>query len=169
MKKMCSLLMALMLLFLLIGCSQTETAVEGSVKFYYRAAEVTFGTENGVITSEIRDINTDDMESVLHAYLKGPKNEKLISPFPENLTVESFDSGPARTSITLSAHIADLKDGELTIACACIAKTVFELTGTRSVEIKSDSGLIGGMQSVILMRNDLIVYDDYFATSEASS
>lgn len=169
MKKALPLLMVLLSLLLLIGCNQSETAAKSSVNFYYRTAEVAFGTESGVIIPENREINTDDIQLILKQYLEGPKSEKLISPFPENLTIRGFNYGPARTSLTLSTHIADIKDSELTIACACIAKTVFELTDTRSLEIKSDSGLIGGSQSIILMCNDLILYDDYFASSDATS
>lgn len=162
MKKTVTLLLILATLFSLTACGQSEKI---NMVFYFRTAETTFDTNKGIIASENRTIQSRDEQSILNEYLKGPKDENLHSPFPEDISLEDYISGLRRTTLVLSEHISQLSDHELTIACACIAKTVFDLTDTRSVEIKSAAGLVGGMQSIILMRNDLIIYDDYFPSS----
>lgn len=166
MKKAVTLLLIFATIFALVGCKQNPKREDNNVVFYFRTAETTFGTNDGIFATESRNVPSRDEQSVLKAYLKGPKSENLRSPFPENIALDNYVSGPARTTLVLSEHISQLPDHELTIACACIAKTVFDLTDTRSVEIKSDAGLIGGMQSIVLIRNDLIIYDDYFSSSK---
>lgn len=163
MKKTVIFLLIFATLFALAACSQNE---EHNVVFYFRTAETTFGTKEGVIASENRNIQIQDEQAILEEYFKGPRNENLRSPFPENIALDDYISGLGRTTLVLSENISQLPDHDLTIACACIAKTVFHLTDTRSVEIKSDAGLIGGMQSMVLIRNDLIIYDDYFSNSK---
>ena len=163
MKKTVIFLLIFVTLFALAACSQKE---EHNVVFYFRTAETTFGTKEGVIASENRNIQIQDEQAILEEYFKGPRNENLRSPFPENIALDNYISGLGRTTLVLSENISQLPDHDLTIACACIAKTVFDLTDTRSVEIKSDAGLIGGMQSMVLIRNDFIIYDDYFSNSK---
>lgn len=165
MKKLICLLISIVTLFGLVGCSNKKPS-DNSVAFFYKAKDISFQSESGVIKTEYRDVNSDDAKTILNLYFEGPISDELVFPFPDGITIESFDTGPARTSITLSSQINNLSGHELTIACACVAKTVFELTGTRSVEIKSAGGLIGGMQSIILMRNDLVLWDDYFEDPE---
>ena len=168
MKKILCLLTVFIITFALAACKNQSTHSVGDSKFYYRTASTTSDTKNSVIDFEYRK-SSSDIKDILQNYLNGPLDKKLVSPFPENLSISEFDTGPARASIVLSEEITELKGHQLTIACSCLAKTIFELAGTRSVEIKCESGLIGGQQSIVLISKDIVINDTYFESLDENS
>ena len=59
--------------------------------------------------------------------------------------------------VALSASLTMLTGTDLTLACACLARTCFSLTDAQSVTISSD-GL--GFVSMTLTRDSLLLVDD---------
>ena len=157
MRKIIALALAAVLLLGLTGCVDTsETAV-----FYYARYEdaYLYGQENAVIAGEYRDVSghRQDLKYLLTLYFHGPTMEYLRSPFPSGLVLRSVERRQDTLYIELSASLTMLSGTDLTVACACLARTCFSLTDAETVAISSD-GL--GFVSTTLTRDSLVLFDD---------
>ena len=157
MRKITALLLAVVLLLGLTGCMQTtDTAT-----FYYARHEDSYiyGMDNAVIAGEYRDItgHRGDLKYLLTLYFHGPTSEYLHSPFPSGLVLRSVTQEANALHVELSASLTMLTGTDLTLACACLARTCFGLTDAESVTITSD-GL--GFVSMTLTRESLLLVDD---------
>ena len=160
MKRFISILLTLILMISLSSCAGKP---QTPVSFYYQATKFKLGKDQSIITPEIRDASGyyGDYYKLMETYLSGPIEPDFQSPFPTGTSLISLDIGNTWALIVLSPHLSTLNGHQLTIACACIGKTLFEMVDVRSVEIKSQDSLLNGMQSVILSRNDLLLWDSY--------
>ena len=161
MKRWISLLLALVFLLSAFGCTQTSPAPKQPVTFYYPAVETVYDGKAPVIHPEIRDGSgyEDNMEGLLNLYLKGPSSEDLRSPFPRQVTVSRFAVTPNIATLVLSSEFAQLGGIDLTMACVCIANTVFELTGLDRIQISSADSQLDGQASITLERDDIYWMD----------
>lgn len=159
MKRFISLLLIVVLFVSFGACSKNNNE---SVLFYYLKTDFKFGTDQTIITPEKRDAagHYNQYDKLMEAYLSGPIDSAYSSPFPSGTSLISLEINNTRAHIVVSSHLATLSGHKLTIACACIGKTLLEMVDVRSVEIKAQDSLLNGMQSVILSENDLFLWDN---------
>ena len=107
----------------------------------------------------IQGFNND--QDILRAYLNGPKDASLISPFPGETEIVEFVYKGDTLYITLSAHIVTLSKAKQVLACACLARTAMELTGVQAVHFQSDSTGLAQMEPIVISKDSVMIYDDY--------
>ena len=154
-------LLILPLFLLLSACNTNHNSDEASVNFYYTHNELVFGTESGVIKKTVREIKGkhDDYDQLISQYLNGPISYDCISPFPAGTTLEELHWDPNRVQVVLSPHITTLSGMDLMIACACLTRTVSDMTGINTVQIRSSSGLLNGEQVLTLSADSFVYWD----------
>ena len=152
-------LIVLLLLGLVLSC--WACSEKQSVTFYYVREEPAylFGTENAVIVGENRDSasNIQNLHSLLILYLHGPLNENFQSPFPRGTSLVAVQPEGDQLTIRLSSIASAMKGADLTLACACLAKTCFDATDAETVTIIA-TGF--GNISVTMTRDSLLLIDD---------
>lgn len=144
MKRFVSFLLILTLL--LSGCSIIQEQFKDPVTYYYLRAHSDPDTRDvffsdGVIGSELREGSghRNDLNYLLSIYLQGPLDERLHSPFPAGCRIVNIKKDDSLLTVVLSPNITELSDMDLTVACACLAKTCMTLTDANTVQIESSS------------------------------
>lgn len=147
---------------LLSGCDQKKTEPSDTVLFYYAHNEIDYGTTSGVITSTVADLKNvpKDYRKILEKYFNGPTNYDCISPFPAGIALEDLQISNDKAEILLSPHMATLSGTSMTVALACLTRTVIELTGVTTVQIRILNNTINGSDSVTLALNSFLYWDD---------
>ena len=161
MKRWISFLLMFALLIALLACGTERLVAPGN--FYYCRAETAFGTDQGVIAAEERELwgVSDDIGAMLELYLRGPVNNTLlISPFPRDTTLVDWKQTQNTLRINLSEEFAALNGIDLTIACACISRTFLELTDVTTIRISAENALLDGKHSIIMTGSNLAYADD---------
>ena len=163
MKKIFCFILVLVLLIPLAACSQAHVDPRVPVTFYYRARE--YGLEKGetVVISEAREAfgHREDYQYLVEMYLQGPTTQNCISPFPAGTTLEQLDLMTDKTLIQLSSHISLISGVDLTLACICLAKTVCQMTGTKSVRISAKGDLLDGQEYITITEEDFRLLDNW--------
>ena len=165
MKRLLCLLLCIFLLIPFAGCSQEEK----TVMFYYlrQRDDYVYGTFDGVVTGEHRDSSghTSNTRYLLTLYLQGPVTEGLVTPFPQNCTLEEVHREGSEISVTLSNSILSLEGMDRTLACVCLAKTCFSLTRAQTLEIytRTETGKAELLDKVTV--SDLL-FEEPSSTSE---
>ena len=151
----------LVLLLLLSACTTPNPTYEDPVSFYYIQNDVVFGSKSGVMKKTVREAgnNAGDYFELTKLYLNGPTTYDCVSPFPAGTTLEELHWDQNRIQVLLSPQITTLSGSELTVACACLTRTLTEMTGIRTVQIRSTVGLLNG-EKVLTMSADSIIYWD---------
>ncbi len=141
--------------FLLAGCSATGERVKEPVTFYYLRSEYQYFTEDGVISTEVREASghRDDLTYLLALYLMGPTEEGLVSPLPQTVILLSAAIKEDGVRLLFSDTKDYLTDYEFSLACACLALTCFDLTEEDTVSIQS------GERTILMQRDQLSQYD----------
>lgn len=134
MKRILSIILALLILFSFAGCT-----AENEILFFYPRAEIQYGNAGGVIVSESREVSGENLslEYLLKLYLEGPISQELQNPFPSGTALLSFVLENKQLTLTLSESFSKLENMDYTIACACLANTGFSLTDAESITILS--------------------------------
>lgn len=158
MKRLFSLLLTLCII-LLCGCVRTDGGGTEAV-YYYCRNEYAYGSRDGVIASEIRDISghEGDMQYLLSMYLMGPLSEELECPFPSRTKMLSVRYGEDSIILEITDCQKLLSDSQFSLACACLAKTCLELSDARQVIINS------GSQSMTLTSESFLLFDSPIPT-----
>ena len=156
MKRSISLLLSLSLILSLSACGGRD-----AVTYYYVRDELAYeyGVADGVMVGESRTAagHIDDLRYLLILYFHGPVSDNLESPFPSGTTLESLSQKEDALHIQLSGIVSVMEGTDLTLACACLARTCFGLTDVQSVTISSE-GL--GTVSMTMERDSLLLVDD---------
>lgn len=167
MKKCVLLILILSLLTCIWGCGQQSEEIQKPVHFYYLADLTAEEKFDQVIVKEIAESAGLTEEELLNRYLAGPAAENTINPFPSGLSVIYLRKQESKVVLILSPELLELSGLDLTLACSCLATTVFELYGCQSLEIIVNGHLIEGKTSIIISREDLVLYDEsYVSESE---
>lgn len=163
MKRWISLLLVIVVLLTLAGCAQTTPAPERPVNFYYPANETIYDGKTPVIQAETREGSgyEEDIAGLLTVYLRGPVSEELRSPFPRWVKVTHFAASANIATLELSSEFSLLSGIDLTIACACIANTLFDLTDVHRVQIYAADSQLDSQTAIVLDRDDI-----YFADTQ---
>jgi hypothetical protein len=160
MKRILSLLLALLLIASLWGCTRQEDP-DKPITFYYSRAEYVYGNEGSVMGAEEREWNgqSDDLKGILTLYLNGPLNETLQSPFPSGTALVEIIVIDRQLIISLNNKLSLLSGIDLTLACACLSKTCFQLTDAEQITIKSPETEAHPAVYVTLSRNSIAFSD----------
>lgn len=164
MKKCTLLLLALTLLLGIVGCRQRSEEIQEPVNFYYLTDLTTQDDFDQVIMTEVRESSGYTTDELLDLYLAGPICEGTTNPFPEGLSVVYLRRQGTKSIIILSEQLLQLSGLDLTLACSCLASTMFELYGCQSVEIIVNGHLLDGKTSVVIDREDLVLYDHSYSS-----
>ena len=146
----------------MVGCSEAADTMKRNVNFYYLSDPVTYEGENGLTAPESREVTGsagDQLQVWLDIYFEGPKSKGFQSPFPENVKTLKVSQDRRILKVLLSSEFLVLKDLELTIACTCIARTLFELTGYNTVEISAPKPFHDGRTSIIVNKDSFVFMD----------
>ena len=159
MKRALSLCLALLLIGGLCACGSAAT--NDTVEFFYQRDSYVYGSSDGIIASETREVanRISELPYLLSLYLRGPLDEELRAPFPAGCKLLSVSQDGSTLRVTLSSAFTTLKDMELTIACACIAKTCFSLSDVTQVQIRSAAPEDADSVNMVISIDSLLLYD----------
>ena len=158
-------LLALLTALLLVGCAaQKQEEVSDQCTFYYPTAQITYGSEQGVIGFERRKLSgTEDVGQILSLYFEGPTEPSLTSPFPMGTRLESWRLQDGVLTLNVSVELSELSGLKRTIACSCISKTCLQWEQVRSVCIYSDR-----MNLSVLPEGQNITSQDVLLTDDST-
>lgn len=149
-------ILVLMAILMLSGCGFLSSEIQESVLFYYQRTEYQLGTSDGAIAAEERDGtgHITDLNYLVRLYLTGPLSEELISPFPADVQLDSVRSFQNKVAISLTGSPEEMPDVRKNLACACLALTCLDITGTETVTI------YWGEETITMDRSSLTLSDE---------
>lgn len=146
MKRMCSVLLCMLLLMMsLTGCMANASAEvqTAGVNCYYQIRNVESLNEDTAVRAEVRTIEPESLDRFLATYIQGPKSDALISPFPEGVKLLTATEERNEVLLVLSGEYFMVPGVQLALANCCLCKTVCDYTGAASVTLRdADSGMI---------------------------
>ena len=169
MKRWLALILVIILCF--SGCALEAGTNNNAVDFYYlRTHSGTYDSffSAGAIGSETRFIpaHQQDLNYMLSLYLQGPSNPELESPFPVGCKVLELHEGDSQLTLVLNPIIAAKNDMDLTIACACLAKTCMAMTGATTIQVESHDQDGKILFTRIFTKDNLLLTDNYTQPAE---
>lgn len=172
MKRCIILFLILLNLFSFAGCKQKKTDFVEPVVFYY-CSDI---TDNNISDASFHNVFvpethegagfSNDAVGLLSLYLNGPLAQDLVSPFPSGMTVIAVQTNNEKTTIILSDEFAELTGLDLTIACTCLAMTVFQWNECDFVEISAESVLLDKQSSITIEREKLVFSDNAYVFAD---
>ena len=170
MKRVIALLLVVMLL---AGCSGPGTRMKEPVTFYYLRTHADSNVyddffSEGIIGSEIREASDhrENLRYLLTVYFRGPLAPELTSPFPMGCRILEIQQEDGKLTILLNPILAENSELDITIACACLAKTCMELTDVDTVQIESRNLEDKLLFSRTFTQDNLFLNDDYHQNTE---
>jgi len=163
MKRILCLFLSLSIIFIMFGCQNNDKGIAKT--FYYPRNDFGYNKQEdkfygSAIQAELRrDIPYQSIIQLLGEYLKGPLDPSLYNPFPTDLTLTDMTIQGEVLYVTVSDHLANLRDIPLMLACACLSKTAMSVTGTTTVCIRCAFSLLNG-ENYIIMTADSLIFDD---------
>ena len=150
MKKILYIVLSILLMSTLVSCSEQTPADMKDVAFYYLKNEPEYGSESPVISKVVRSVPAgDSYESIMKLFLNGPITYDCVSPFPGGTELIEMYTEGNRATLVISPHLSTLSPSAQTLACACLTRTVIELTGVLTVHIRIENGLINGEETAV--------------------
>ena len=161
MKRSICLICILSLLFVFWGCRKDEVEIISPVQLYYCNANIDFHSEQPVIVSETREFYgwEDNTKGFLNEYLAGPISTELSSPFPHGGWILAMTENDIEITVTLSSNFGKLSANELTIACACISNTIFDLLHAEIIHFQVFSST-SVHNTVTMTRDNILLFDN---------
>ena len=163
----------LLLILVLAGCAFKGTGMNEPLTFYYPRTQPdanTYGDfySEGIIGSEKREVSghLDNMNYLLSVYFSGPLDSNLSSPFPMGCRILETALEDGKMTILLNPVLAGKSDLDITVACACLAKTCMELTEAEAVQIESRNLEDKVLFSRTFTKDNLFLRDDYSESPE---
>lgn len=142
----------LLLLALLLGGCGHYTQMREPVTFYYVRQDYSSDMRS-VLDSEQWEAtgHKDDLNYLLSLYFMGPSREDLISPLPPDAKLISLEQSDSRIILTLTE--LSISDADYTLACACLAQTLFGTTDAQQITVISAS------KNVTIYKDNLALQD----------
>ena len=164
MKKVIAFLLCLTLLSCLCGCGRVSGDPAVPVQFYYPHASQkdALSSKDGLVSFELRESsgNIGKYAYLTQLYLQGPVSDTLRNPFPTGTTLKSLQIKNGIVYLVLSDAAASLSGTELTLACACLTKTVCDMSGFRVVNIQAETQLLAGSRKLVMNVKDFQFIDE---------
>lgn len=151
----------LSLALLLSACSFPGS--QETVTFYYpRDPQQKSNTPSDTFyTAERREITgqTTNVRYLLSLYLQGPLDDQSFSPFPEGTRLVMLDIHNGQYFVQLSQEFSQLSGIDLTVACACISLTCFNMADVDRVTVITPASGDHPAVEMTLTREDLTLMD----------
>jgi hypothetical protein len=97
------------------------------------------------------------MLAFLNFYISAPVKENMQSPFPPGANINAIAYRDNTLKVQLNALFSRLTTSELTVACACITLTLFELTDAYTVSFSYHNG---SSETIAVMNRDNLLFKD---------
>ena len=124
------------LLLALSGCGSHQK-VSGYQLYFQTDPEA--ATHGAAISSQSYSGKGEPgVEELFSALMAGPTQSGLVSPFPQGVTLVSWELSDGLLTLNLSEQYGGLADVALTLADYCLVLTMSRLAGVESVQIQSD-------------------------------
>ena len=161
MKRLLCIVLTLLLTISLVGCQDSTDKPQSTVTVYYKAANISYGTQDGVLAPFALDSTGHENEDayLLNLYLSYLPSEAFSPTFPEETHLVSLNLDGLTARIILSDSFASLKGLNLMIACACLTRTVISLTGCQEVIISAESMRLDGNNYITLSSDSYLLLD----------
>lgn len=161
MKKAIAILLLLGCILSLLGCQAEHDAPQVPVTVYYKRAQMEYGTADGVIIKATLESAGHETDTVylLQQYLCGTDRSDLSPTFPVDTRLISYHLEGLTAKIVLSDQLAQLTGIELSIACACLSKTVMSLSGCREVIISAEHAQLDNNNYITVSSNSYLMQD----------
>lgn len=161
MKKALILTVLLCLVLSLAACDFGYS--QDSVVFYYprNPDRPTNTAVDTFYAGEKRETSghTSDLRYLLSLYLQGPLSDDLVSPFPQGTQILDLQLLDRELHIRLNEEFSQLGGMDLTLACACISITCFDLADVDRITITAPATETSPAVEVTLTRQDLLLTD----------
>ena len=161
MKKFISILLIVAFCLSISGCQQKTEPIKSPVTFYYSRAEFDHGNQDSVILGETRESAglKSDLIKLLNEYLAGPLSDQLTSPSPGGTRVKNIwiENDVAILSVTDQMSLA--RGIQLTLACACLAKTFMEISGIETVKIQAQTVKLSATGYILIDKDNILLLD----------
>ncbi|MBR3943030.1 MAG: GerMN domain-containing protein [Clostridia bacterium] len=153
-----TLVSVLACIFLMLGCDSEEQTQ--SVKLYFLKEDTL------TLTSEDREVTkgdnlTDNASIIIAELFKGPKEEGSVSPFPNNVSLNSIKIKKNVAHLDFNGKYKFEKDTDLLLANLCLMSTLCELDDIESIDISVNGNPLtasnGSKIGLLGMKN--IIYD----------
>jgi len=160
------ILLAALLLTLASCDASRKRSPKTAINLYYCPDPLVFHRDSTVVTAESRVFPGEgpSLEDLLSIYFSGPTRKDLESPFPNGLYAESVEWDGKRVHITLSSVFSQLQNIDLSVACACLGKTVMEYTGAEYVYINFINSATGNQHTVTVGPDSYLLTDNSYPT-----
>lgn len=152
--------MIFLCLLLLYGCGKQEKQLTKPANFYYIRNEFQYHETYGAIAPEVREsCNCGDLAQLVSTFISGPQSDDLRSPFPLGTRVIRVTSAEDTIYVEMNAVYATLTGYELTVANACLTKTLLDCTEASSVQISAENATLGGATHITMTADSLLLWD----------
>ena len=173
MKRILCMTMAAVLL--LSGCAFSRNQSIDPVSFYYlrqhtSADDYDLFFSDGAIGAEEREISgrRDDLDYLLALYMQGPKETGLQFPFPVGSKILKTHMEDKKLTIIMNAISSRFNEMDVTISCACIAKTCMELVNVAEVTVEAHAPDNRVLFTRTFTKDNLILEDTYTLPPEST-
>lgn len=165
------IIMLLIPLLLLSGCTLPDRSIKDPVEFYYlRSCSSSDDYKDyfaeGAIVAESREASghRDDLYYLISMYLRGPLSPQMESPFPSGSAVTKVWQEGDTLYVNLNAAAANAEDLQLTLVWACLAKTCMALTDAATIHLESRD-ISGKMLFQKTVTEDALIWDEPFPSA----
>lgn len=140
MRRFLSFICIAAILFCQFGCTNQAENFKNPVDVFYCTSPIKYNSLEGVFAREQRDFSgwNGNLQGFLNEYVTGPTSNGLTSPFPLGALILTLEQEDTAISLLLNFHFSRLSPNELTLACACLSLTLFQLTNAERVSFHID-------------------------------
>ena len=152
----------LLILALLSGCAASGGGGKDSdVCFYYRSTDGDYFSGLGAMGSERRALGEErkNVDALVELYLGGPVAPELANPFPKDVRLIRTETASQEITLVFDDSLAALSGIDLRLACACIARTLWEYGGYETVTVMAESLELDGEQAIVIRPEELVLED----------
>lgn len=126
----------LVLLLTLSGCKTSSK--NGGYQLYFRVDPETSTHGAAIAGQNYPGREEPGVEELFAALIAGPTQNGLVSPFPQGVTLISWELSDGLLTLNLSEQYGGLADVSLALADYCLVLTMSQIAGVDSVQIQSD-------------------------------
>ena len=160
MKRVMSLLLALLLTVSLVACGVGEEPVEGLVLYGLTAEDDRLGGDiisGGTIVpwEELPDEREAQVQAVMERLMQD--GEGYLSPLPKSVQLREVFLSGSTACVDLSVNYSFLSGMELTVADYCITLSLTQLTGVYAVRITADGREVAHRSKQMLLAGDVLL------------
>ena len=162
-KRILSLILLLSLLVsLFCGCGKTdeENPVQ-PINCYYLRRSMGYGEQDGVIAAQVVDLEDQPLDymQLMRLYLDGPSDPTLILPVPPDVSVLGVTVENGIATVTLTRNFSQLSGCDLSIAAACMTKTLTQFEEIDTVRLRAQNAQLAGQEYLELEEEYVVLTD----------